>query len=717
MPTQTHTLAIHGMTCQACATRLEKVLNKKECVERADVNFATETLTLSTTGDASDDEILTWIKKTGFTGEFIQNQSQTTPHSDTPPYRLITLGVLSLPFWVGMAGMMTGSHALMPPNWVQFILASIAQFALAVPFYKGAWAGIRRGGLLGMDVLVALGTSMIWAYSTYAWLAGGHVYFEASVMILTFVSLGKYLEHRTKTGSLNALSKLMELLPQTVKVKRDNAWTDVALSDVKVGDILQAKHGDKIAVDGVITYGQGDITQAHLTGESAYLSKTYGDDVLAGSVVVDGSFAYQAKATGSQTALGQMTDALSHAQGTKAPIARLADRVAGVFVPVVVGLSVLTLLANWYFLGQFDTALMRAVAVLVIACPCALGLATPTAIMAGMGVAGRHGVQFLDAVALETAGQIGAIAFDKTGTLTNGHLVVVDTLSLTDTPTLLGVSASIESHSTHPLARAITAYAHDNHAPTLTAQNILSQAGQGIQGDITGVGVVKVGTSRFVHADLGEKEHAFIQANPTASLVFVAVDDKLAGIFALADTLKADAHTLIDKLKADGITPVILSGDRQSVVDSVAGELGIDGYGELSPQDKSLKIKELQKTHKTAMIGDGINDALAMTTADIGMAVGGATDVATGSASVRLIQSDTGGAMSVYHAHKIAKLTLTNIKQNLFFAFIYNIIGIPLAMIGVLNPMIASIAMALSSLSVLANALRLKGVDLKGKIN
>ena len=716
MPTQTHTLAIHGMTCQACATRLEKVLNKKECVERADVNFATETLTLSTTGDASDDEILTWIKKTGFTGEFIQNQSQTTPHSDTPPYRLITLGVLSLPFWVGMAGMMTGSHALMPPNWVQFILASIAQFALAVPFYKGAWAGIR-GGLLGMDVLVALGTSMIWAYSTYAWLAGGHVYFEASVMILTFVSLGKYLEHRTKTGSLNALSKLMELLPQTVKVKRDNAWTDVALSDVKVGDILQAKHGDKIAVDGVITYGQGDITQAHLTGESAYLSNTYGDDVLAGSVVVDGSFAYQAKATGSQTALGQMTDALSHAQGTKAPIARLADRVAGVFVPVVVGLSVLTLLANWYFLGQFDTALMRAVAVLVIACPCALGLATPTAIMAGMGVAGRHGVQFLDAVALETAGQIGAIAFDKTGTLTNGHLVVVDTLSLTDTPTLLGVSASIESHSTHPLARAITAYAHDNHAPTLTAQNILSQAGQGIQGDITGVGVVKVGTSRFVHADLGEKEHAFIQANPTASLVFVAIDDKLAGIFALADTLKADAHTLIDKLKADGITPVILSGDRQSVVDSVAGELGIVGYGELSPQDKSLKIKELQKTHKTAMIGDGINDALAMTTADIGMAVGGATDVATGSASVRLIQSDTGGAMSVYHAHKIAKLTLTNIKQNLFFAFIYNIIGIPLAMIGVLNPMIASIAMALSSLSVLANALRLKGVDLKGKIN
>ncbi|MDO4896964.1 MAG: heavy metal translocating P-type ATPase, partial [Moraxella sp.] len=659
------------------------------------------------------DEILTWIKKTGFMGEFIHDQPQTAmPHTNKPPYRLIALVVLSAPFWVGMAGMMTGSHALMPPNWVQFTLASIAQFALAVPFYQGAWAGIR-GGLLGMDVLVALGTSMIWAYSTYAWLTGGHVYFEASVMILTFISLGKYLEHRTKTGSLNALSKLMELLPQTVKVKCGKTWVDVALSDVKVGDILQAKHGDKIAVDGFLTDGQGDITQAHLTGESAYLPKSVGDDVLAGSVVVDGSFVYQATATGSQTALGQMTDALLHAQGTKAPIARLADRVAGVFVPVVVGLSVLTFLVNWSVLGQFDTALMRAAAVLVIACPCALGLATPTAIMAGMGVASRHGVQFLNAPALEMAGQIGVIAFDKTGTLTNGQLVVVNTLSLTDTPTLLGVTSSIESHSTHPLARAITFYAHDKHAPTFTAQNILSQAGQGIQGDIAGVGVVKVGTSRFINADLSEQEYAFINANPTASLVFVAIDDKLAGIFALADTLKSDARTLISKLKADGITPVILSGDRQSVVDSVADKLGIDGYGELSPQDKSLKIKELQKSHKTAMIGDGINDVLAMTTADIGMAVGGATDVATGSASVRLIQSDTGGVMSIYHAHKIAKLTLTSIKQNLFFAFIYNIIGIPLAMIGMLNPMMASIAMALSSLSVLVNALRLKGVDLK----
>lgn len=712
---QSHTLKISGMTCQACATRLEKVLNKKSGVQSAQVNFASETLLLDTADVVSDDDILMWIKKTGFVGEFIKEDTLDKTKREKPPYRLIALGLLSLPFWVGMMGMLVGSHAFMLPNHVQFVLATLAQFGLGLPFYQGAWASLKSG-VLGMDVLVTLGTSMIWLYSLYAWLFGGHVYFEASVMILTFVSLGKYLEHRTKTGSLNALSKLMELLPQSVSIKKDDAWMDVPLSSVKVGDILHAKHGDKIAVDGVAIEGSGNITQAHLTGESAYLSKSDGDEVLAGSVVVDGSLVYQASATGSGTALGQMTEALMQAQGTKAPIARLADRVAGVFVPMVVAISVLTFLGNWYVVGQFDVALMRAASVLVIACPCALGLATPTAIMAGMGVASRHGVQFLDASALEMSGQIGAIAFDKTGTLTDGQLSVVEVFSTIDMPTLLGVTASMEHHSKHPLAYAITSYANQNHVPIFHATQIVSEAGQGIEGQVQGMGRVKVGTSAFIQTSLTDEAYSFIHAHPASSLVFVAINEKLLGIFALADTIKSDADALIRHLKAEGITPIILSGDRQSVVDMVAGKLGIEGFGELSPQDKSIKIKQLQKTHKTAMVGDGINDALAMTTADIGMAVGGATDVATGSASVRLIQSETGGAMSVYHAHKIAKLTLTNIKQNLFFAFIYNIIGIPLAMVGVLNPMIASLAMALSSLSVLANALRLKKVHLKDNI-
>lgn len=720
-------LKISGMTCQACATRLEKVLNKKEAVSLAEVNFATETANIQLNQEIAHDEILTWVKKTGFTGEVIDNSHDDlfddTSHKKEIPYRLIGLFVLSIPFWVGMVGMMIGSHALMPPVWVQFVLATLAQ-VLGVGFYRGAWVSIKSG-VLGMDVLVSLGTTAIWAYSTYMWAthphALHHVYFEASVMILSFVSLGKYLEHRTKTGSLNAQTHLLKLLPHTVKKQTGDKWADMPLSSVSVGDTLMAHHGDKVAVDGVITSGQGDITQAHLTGESQYIARSVGDTVLAGSVVADGSFAYRATATGRQTALGQMTDALAHAQGTKAPIARLADRVAGVFVPVVVVLSLLTLAGNFYILGDFETALMRAVAVLVIACPCALGLATPTAIMAGMGVASRHGVQFLDASALEMTGQVRAMAFDKTGTLTSGQLSVVDKLFLPNPHLsendLLAITTSLESHSKHPLALAICQYVNDmDNVSNFSPNNIKSTAGQGIQADIDDVGVVKVGTLDFVGKSGGELDD-FAKNHPTASLVFVGVNDNAVGVFALADTVKADAHKAIELLKKDDIKLVILSGDRQSVVDNVANSLVIDGVGGLTPNDKSLKIKELQRTHKTAMIGDGINDALAMTTADIGMAVGGATDVATGSASVRLI-ADNGangtksGAMSIYHAHKIAQLTLSNIKQNLFFAFIYNSLGIPLAMMGVLNPMIASIAMALSSLSVLANAMRLTGVDL-----
>ena len=706
-------LKIQGMTCQACATRLEKVLNKKDSIKLAEVNFATETAVITLNEMVADEELLTWIKKTGFTGQLIQDDHQESVADDKPPYRLMGLFVLSVPFWVGMFGMLLGSHALMPPVWVQFVLATLAQM-LGMGFYKGAWASIK-GGLLGMDMLVSLGTTAIWVYSSYIWLTHSHalhhVYFEASVMILTLVSLGKYLEHRTKTGSLNAQAHLLKLLPDMVKKQIDGTWVGVPLSSVKVGDILTAHHGDKVAVDGIVTYGQGDITESHLTGESHYVNKCVGDMVLAGSMVVDGSFIYQATATGKQTALGQMTDALARAQGTKAPIARLADKVAGVFVPVVVLLSVLTFLGNFYVLGQFDTALMRAVAVLVIACPCALGLATPTAIMAGMGVASRHGVQFLDAPALEMTGQITAMAFDKTGTLTNGQLSVVDTLFLGDGKEILGITASIECHSKHPLALAICKFADDCHVPHFVTQAIESHAGQGIQSIIDGVGVVKVGRADFA-GQTNLQIDKFIQKHPTASLVFVGIDGMMVGVYALADTIKVDAKAMIDLLKKDGVHTLILSGDRQSVVDNVACELDIVGVGGLSPDDKAIKIKELNENYKTAMIGDGVNDALAMTSADIGMAVGGATDVATESASVCLVGADTKGAMSIYYAHKIAKLTLINIKQNLFFAFIYNSLGIPLAMIGVLNPLLAGLAMALSSLSVLANALRLTRVDL-----
>lgn len=704
MPTQ-QTLKISGMTCQACASRLEKVLNKKDSVLSAQVNFANETAIIELNREVDDDEVLAWVKKTGFTGQFFKTP-KTLPTKPKPPYRLIALWVLSLPFWLGMAGMLFGTHALMPALWVQGVLATLAQL-ISLPLYRGAWASIR-GGLWGMDVLIVLGTTAIWAYSLYASLVGMAVYFEAGVMILAFIGLGKYLEHRTKTGSLNALTALVALLPQTVgKLGTDKNWHDTPLSAIQVGDVLRARVGDKVATDGVVLSGVGELNQSHLTGESVHLTKSVGDEILAGSVVADGSLVYQATKTGDQTTLGQLSLALAHAQSTKAPIARLADRVAGVFVPCVVGLSVLAFLGNYYVLNDWHTALMRAISVLVIACPCALGLATPTAIMAGMGLASRYGVQFVDAVALENAGQIKAMAFDKTGTLTTGKPSVVGHCALMDNNTLFGIVKSLTVHSTHPLSQALYLYAKDKTDLALTTNNITNTTGQGIQGDIDGIGTVRLGKQTFVNAP----DHEFIWAHADDSLVFVALDGVMVGVFALADTLTDTAPALINKLKNDNLRLIILSGDRQSVVDKVAKTLGIEGVGELTPQDKSLKIKELKTFGKTAMIGDGVNDALAMTDADLAMAVTQASDVASSSASVRLLNSD--GILGVYYAHRIAKATLYAIKQNLFFAFIYNLIGIPLAIMGLLNPVLASVAMMLSSLSVLINALRLNKIVIK----
>lgn len=699
-PTKTHTLTIQGMTCQACAARLQKVLNKKQAVHKSHVNFANETLTITLEQHIDDDELLAWVAQTGFTANF---QNTTQALKAVPPYRLIGFVVISLPFWIGMMGMLLDRHTWMLPIWAQALLATMTQFGLGFTFYQKAWASLKSG-VLGMDVLVSLSTSVIWLYSLYAWLIHEHVYFEAGVMILVFISFGKYLEQRTKTQSLNALDELLSLLPKTISKKNHDNWVTVAVSDIQVGDMVSAKAGDKIAVDGIITHGAGDITQAHLTGESTYLSKTVGDTVLAGSMMVDGSIVYKAQATGEQTTLGQMAQALSHAQNTKAPIARLADKVASVFVPIVAALSLITFFANLYWLGQINTALMRACAVLVIACPCALGLATPTAIMAGMRVASRHGVQFVDAAALEMTGQLTAVAFDKTGTLTQGRLSV-DAFSVNvDERTFFTWVASLESHSNHPIAHALCTYAKRFDQTTQAVHTVASFAGLGIQGILTD-GLVKIGNNRFAGGTPTDTQQRFINNHSNKSLVFVSLNDELIGIIALSDQLKADASLMIDKFKIQGILPIILSGDRQSVVDDIASRLDIPGMGELSPHDKLSQIKILKQTHKVAMIGDGINDALAMTHADIAIAVALATDTTKASAGVRILH--THHAMAIYDAYVIAQMTLKTIKQNLFFAFIYNVIAIPLAMIGVLNPVIASIVMALSSLSVLINALRL----------
>lgn len=730
-------LDIGGMTCQACASRIEKVLSKKPAIAQADVNFANETAQIRfDPSQTSVDEILQWVKKTGFEAEV--QQADALMHEQAVeqeiPWSLILTWVCLLPFLVGMAGMMVGNHSLMPPVWLQFVLATIVQFGLAIPFYKSAWASIV-GRLANMDVLVVLGTLTIWAYSTYIWLGSGilsgvdhsgmshtvhelpPVYFEAGVMVIAFVRLGKYLEHRTKKHSLNSIQLLVKLIPEAVLVKTPQGeWQSQALSSVKIGEVLLAKAGSRIATDGIVTLGEGWCDESHLTGESVPLSKRIGSTVLAGAMVDNGSFEYRVTATGQQTQLGDMIQALNDAQGSKAKIARLADKVAGIFVPVVVAISIITFVLNYWFLGNVNDALMRAVAVLVIACPCALGLATPAAIMAGMGLAARHGVWFKDAQALEAAGTVDTMVLDKTGTLTHGkpdlvaHYVVDDSLSFTD---ILILVASVERHANHPLATTLINFAEsylEQQGAKLTllpATNVQTVAGQGVEAYIEGFGKVKVGRLAFTNVVLPDSITKTVDSPwHIASQVGISINEIPLAAFALADDLMSDTEQVLQRLRGYHIEPMIMSGDKQSVVDYVAHQLQVNqALGELSPRDKAEQVSALQAAgKKVVMVGDGVNDAPAMATATASFAVNNATDIAKHSASARLLGDSLSHAVS---AVAISQATLRNIKQNLFFAFIYNCLGIPLAALGLLSPMIAAAAMALSSISVLMNALRL----------
>ncbi len=732
---QTLILDIDGMTCQACASRIEKVLNKKPAIAAADVNFANEVAHIQFDPEQTTaEQILEWVTKTGFHATLQPTEAVfEQPEATTPvPLSLIAVWVCLLPFLVGMVGMMVGNHLWMPPFWLQFWLASVVQFGFAWPFYQSAWSSIK-GGLANMDVLVVLGTLTIWAYSTYSWLSHGgqsmpHVYFEAGVMVIAFIKLGKYLEHRTKKHSLNSVNLLLKLIPTQVTVKdAQGQWQRHDLEQVTVGQILLANAGSRIATDGVVIQGEGWCDESHLTGESVALAKTRGSEVMAGAMVDNGSFEYQVTAKGSQTRLSDMIQALSDAQGSKANIARIADQVAGVFVPVVVVLALITFIANYYLLGQFNSALMRAVSVLVIACPCALGLATPAAIMAGMGVAARSGVWFKDAQALEAAGSIDTVVLDKTGTITQGkpqllaqHVIPknMEALRLT-TSDVLALIAATERHANHPLAETLVHYAETtlNTLPTSpktwSLTDIETVQGQGIKAIATTVGVdnlqIKIGAPAFAQLSLpnnADNTATLDEVWQIASQVAISLNNHPIMAFALADAPKADSAAVISALQQAGLEVIIMSGDHQSVVDYVGKQVQASkALGALSPRDKAQQIASLQAAgKKVAMVGDGINDAPAMATATASFAVQQASDIAKHSATARLLGDSL---QQVDAAISIARATLRNIKQNLFFAFIYNCLGIPLAAFGLLNPMIAAAAMALSSISVLLNALRL----------
>ena len=715
MSTQHINLQIDGMTCQACASRIEKVLNKKDFVANASVNFAGETAQVEyDDAQTTPEALIEIIQKTGY-----QAALKTSALPEMQPenanlwrshWRTWLLLILAAPFMLGMVGMLIGSHALMPPAWLQIALASIVQLWLAIPFYKSAIASVR-GGLANMDVLVSIGTLAIYLYSLGMMLAGHpvhHVYFEAGVMVIAFVSLGKFLEERTKRGSLNSLGLMMQLTPRQVTVLRGDTWQPEKLENVQIGDTLRAVQGERIAADGVVIAGEAWADESHLTGESQPVYKTAGSKVLAGSIL-SGSVDYRAEQLGSNTLLGDMMTALSDAQGSKAPIARLADKAAAVFVPTVLSIAALTFIATWLFTGSATKALVHAVAVLVVACPCALGLATPAGIMAGMGVAVRHGVWFKNAAAMEQAGHIDTVVLDKTGTLTQGKpdIAAIWTAPNISEDTLFQAAAAVEQHAAHPLAKAIVSHALDRNLAIPAATQPETEAGAGLQAQVAGIGLVKVGKPDFTNFRLPETIADDIWQ--IASLVAVSINGEAAGAFALADPLKPDSAEAIARLHAHGISVYILSGDNAATVSHIANALGIDAahaHGNQSPRSKADFIAQLKAQGRSvAMVGDGINDAPALALADVGFAVRGSTDIAEHSADAVLVrQSVNQLADGIF----IARETLKNIKQNLFFAFIYNILGIPLAAFGLLTPVIAGAMMAMSSVSVLGNALRLK---------
>lgn len=711
---------IEGMTCQACASRIEKVLNKKDFVESAGVNFASEEAqVVFDDSKTSVADIAKIIEKTGYGAK--EKTEDTLPQPEAEHHigwRLWLLFTINVPFLIGMAGMMIGRHDWMiPPLW-QFALASVVQLWLAVPFYKSAWASIK-GGLANMDVLVTIGTVSIYLYSVYmlffsphAAYGMAHVYFEVGVMVIGFVSLGKFLEHRTKKSSLNSLGLLLKLTPTQVNVQRNGEWKQLPIDQVQIGDLIRANHGERIAADGIIESGSGWADESHLTGESNPEEKKAGGKVLAGALMTEGSVVYRATQLGSQTQLGDMMNALSEAQGSKAPIARVADKAAAVFVPAVVGIALLTFIVTWLIKGDWTVALMHAVAVLVIACPCALGLATPAAIMVGMGKAVKHGIWFKDAAAMEEAAHVDAVVLDKTGTLTEGSPQVAAVYCVPDSgfdeDALYRIAAAVEQNAAHPLARAIVSAAQARGLEIPSAQNAQTVVGAGITAEVEGVGLVKAGKAEFAELALPKFSDGVWDI---ASIVAVSVDNKPIGAFALADALKADTAEAIGRLKKHNIDVYIMSGDNQGTVGYVAKQLGIThAFGNMSPRDKAAEVQKLKAAGKTvAMVGDGINDAPALAAANVSFAMKGGADVAEHTASATLMQHSVN---QLADALLVSQATLKNIKQNLFFAFFYNILGIPLAALGFLNPVIAGAAMAASSVSVLSNALRLKRVKI-----
>jgi Cu+-exporting ATPase len=718
-------LGVGGMTCASCVNRVEKALKTVPGVQDATVNLATESARVVF---EPSDEIEARIRRAVRNAGYEPRAAEAALAEDLSRwagFAPVAVGLLlSLPLVLPMLGDLFG-RMWMLPAWLQFVLATPVQFILGARFYRAGWHALRAG-TGNMDLLVAIGTSAGWGLSVWLWLAQeqSHLYFEASAVVVTLVLLGKWLEARAKRQTTAAIRALHALRPDVVHLLGKDGEVDVPVAEVLVGDRLVVRPGERFPVDGTVHEGHTQVDESMLTGEPLPVARDVGDSLTGGSINGDGRVVMAVTAVGSETVLAHIIRLVEDAQAAKAPIQRLVDQVSAVFVPVVLVVALATLL-GWLWMGVgVEAALIHAVAVMVIACPCALGLATPAAIMAGTGVAAKNGILIKDVQALELAHNVDVVAFDKTGTLTVGQprLTAFEVVPGLDDAAVMAAVAAVQSGSEHPLARAVVAAAGERQISVATAQDVRAVPGRGTEGEVDGQSTL-VGSLRWMQelgvelGALAARAQQLQNEGATVSAVAQRATEGLAlrALMAFGDEPKPGAREALAALKARGIRTVMISGDNRGAAEAMARRLGLDPdagevMAEVLPGDKAAKVVALQqgadgKRHQVAMVGDGVNDAPALAAADVGMAMGNGTDVAMHAAGITLMRGDP---MLVAAALDISRRTVMKIRQNLFWAFAYNVAGIPLAALGFLSPVVAGAAMALSSVSVMANALLLK---------
>ncbi len=708
--------SLGGMSCAACAARIEKVLGKASGVLKAGVNFATHTATVEyDKNQISPTELIELVTRAGYSAQILQGVDRQGEDQEIRSLAKLALvaTILTSPLLVTMFFMMVGQDGGIFTNpWFQFVLATPVQFLIGYRYYRGAYHALRGGGA-NMDVLIAMGTSSAYFYSLYNLFVNPdvHLYFEASAMIITLITLGKYLEAVARGRTSQAIKKLMGLQPKTARVIREGREEDLPIELVEVGEIIVVRPGERIPTDGEVKEGYSSVDESMLTGESIPVEKKAGDKVVGATINKTGSFKFQATKVGKDTALAQIIRMVEEAQGSKAPIQKLADQISGVFVPVVIVIALVTF-ALWYFWGDFTAGLINAVSVLVIACPCALGLATPTSVMVGTGKGAEHGILIKGGEHLERAHRIDAIVLDKTGTITQGQPQVTDLLSFGEQSSqeLLALAAATEKNSEHPLGEAIVNKAKELELSVAEAEDFQAIIGHGIAAKVEGQQIL-LGNRRLMEQNKisiargAEALNELEASGKTAMLM--AIDGSLAGIIAVADTVKEHSQAAIAALHKLGLEVWMITGDNQLTAQAIASQVGIEHVlAEVLPQHKAEEVEKLKSQGKiTAMVGDGINDAPALAAADVGIAIGTGTDVAMEAADITLMGGDLRGIVT---AIQLSRATMGNIKQNLFWAFLYNSLGIPFAALGFLSPVIAGAAMALSSVSVVSNALRLR---------